>query len=158
MIARGLVAFAALAAATPAGAAFNAIEFFRGRTHGEATLKEILKAPKTIRVDSFGYEEKDGTLVVRQVINEPGKPARTRFWRLRQTGPGRYDGTLTDAASRVRIEQTGDAIRIRYRDKNHLDFDQRLSPVGPGQVRNRTKVKRFGITVAHLDEVIRKLD
>ena len=38
------------------------------------------------------------------------------------------------------------------RAKDHLDFDQWLTPVGPTQVRNKMRVKRFGITVAHFDE------
>ena len=39
-------------------------------------------------------------------------------------------------------------VRIRYKDKDHLDFDQTLTPAGARTVRNRMTVKRFGITVA----------
>lgn len=138
--------------------AFDPVEFFRGRTHGEGTLKAIFQSPKTLTVDSLGYEDEDGTLVIKQVIHEPAKPARTRFWRLRALGGGRYEGTLTDAASKVRIEQTGETIRIRYQARDRLNFDQVLTPAGPREVTNRMKVKRFGITVARMDEIIRKLD
>ena len=58
----------------------------------------------------------------------------------------------------MKIVQDGDSIRIHYRGKDHLIFDQLLTPAGPGQVRNRMKVRRFGIIVAHFDETIRKLD
>lgn len=138
--------------------AFDPVEFFRGRTHGEGTLKAIFQAPKTLSVDSLGYEDKDGTLVIRQVIHEPAKPQRTRYWRLRSLGDGRYEGTLTDAASKVRIEQKGDTIRIRYKAKDNLDFDQTLTPTGPRTVANKMRVKRFGIVVAHVTETIRKVD
>lgn len=138
--------------------AFDPVEFFRGRTHGEGTLKAIFQSPKALTVDSLGYEDKDGTLVIKQVIHEPSKPVRTRDWRLRALGEGRYEGTLTDAASKVRIEQKGDTIRIRYQAKDHLNFDQVLTPARPREVTNRMKVKRFGITVAHMDEIIRKVD
>jgi hypothetical protein len=77
---------------------------------------------------------------------------------MRQTGPRRFDGTLTDAAGPVRVDVEGNKVRIRYEAKNHLNFDQWLTPAGPRQVNNAMKVKRFGITVAHYDEVIRKLD
>jgi len=147
-----------IALAVVALLAFDPVEFFRGRTHGEGTLKAIFQSPKTLTVDSLGYEDKDGTLVIKQVINEPAKPPRTRYWRLRSLGGGRYEGTLTDAASKVRIEQTGDTIRIRYKAKDHLDFDQVLTPAGPRAVNNRMRVKRFGIVVARMDEVIRKVD
>jgi len=138
--------------------AFNPVEFFRGRTHGEGRLKAVLQPSQTITVDSLGRAEKDGTLVLEQVIRQSGKPQRTRYWRLRQTAPNRFEGTLTDAVGPVRIDQQGDRVHIRYTAKDHLVFDSWLSPAGPRQVNNRTRVKRFGLVVAHVDEVIRKLD
>ena len=145
--------------ATPLGAApFNPVDFFRGRTHGDGTLKVIFQPSKTIRVDSLGSTEKDGSLLLKQIIHEPGKPPRTRYWRMKQDGPTGFSGTLTDAASPVRVDVKGNEVRIRYKGKDNLDFDQRLTPAGPREVRNRMKVKRFGITVAHFEELIRKLD
>lgn len=152
------LAIALVAAAAPAQAAFNPVDFFRGRTHGEGMLKVIFQSSKQITVDSEGRMEKDGSLLLEQVVHEAGKPARTRYWHLRQTGPHSFEGTLTDAASPVRVDVEGERVRIRYKGKDHLDFDQWLTPVGPKQVNNAMRVKRFGITVAHYDEVIRKLD
>jgi Protein of unknown function (DUF3833) len=147
-----------LALSAPAQAAFNPVEFFRGRTHGEGTLKIIFQSPKTIGVDNLGRMEKDGSLLLEQVIHEPGKPARTRYWRLRQTAAGRFEGTLTDAASPVRVDVTNKGVRIRYHGKDHLDFDQLLTPAGANEVHNEMRVKRFGISVARFSETIRKLD
>jgi len=141
-----------------AAASFNPVEFFRGRTHGEGTLKVIFQPTKRITVDSEGRAEKDGSLLLEQVIHEPGKPARTRYWRLRQTAPDRFEGTLTDAAGPVRVDVSGSHVRIRYKAKNHLDFDQLLTPGSANEVHNKMRVKRFGLIVAHYDEVIRKLD
>ncbi|MFL6754232.1 MAG: DUF3833 family protein, partial [Sphingomicrobium sp.] len=92
------------------------------------------------------------------IIHEPGKPARTRFWHLRQTGPNRFSGPLTDAAGPVRVDVAGERVRIRYKGKDHLDFDQWLTPINGRSVSNKMRVRRFGIIVAHFDEVIRKLD
>lgn len=156
-IATGALIALALDAA-PAQAAFNPVEFFRGKTHGEGMLKIIFQSPKKMSVDSEGVSEKDGSLVLKQVIHEPGKPPRIRYWRMRQTGPDRFEGTLTDAAGPVRVDVDGDRVRIRYEAQNHLNFDQWLTPAGPREVKNAMKVKRFGITVAHYDEVIRKVD
>ena len=149
-----MIALVALAAA----ATLNPIEFFRGRSHGEGTLKVLLQKPKTISVDSVGRNERDGGLLLTQVIREQGKAPRTRHWRMRQTSPTRFDGTLTDAAGPVRVELIGERIRIRYKGKDNLDFEQWLTLAGPRQVNNAMRVKRFGITVAHFNEVIRKLD
>ena len=79
-----------LAAAAPAHAAFNPVDFFRGRTHGDGTLKVIFQHSKRISVDSVGRSEPDGSLLLEQVIHEPGKPPRTRYWRLRETAPNRF--------------------------------------------------------------------
>ncbi len=137
---------------------FDPVEFFRGRTQGIGTLKAAFQKSKTIRVDSMGKEQKDGALLLTQTIHEPGKAPRTRTWRMRRDGPTRYSGTLSDAAGPVRVTVEAGAIRIRYRDKDNLDFDQRLTAMSPRQLRNTMTVKRFGIRVATFDEVIRKLD
>jgi hypothetical protein len=155
---KGALAALLLITAVPAHAAFNPVEFFLGRTQGEGTLKVVLKAAKTIRVDSVGTAEKDGWLLLTQQIHEQGKAPRTRSWRLRQTGPTRFEGTLSDAASPVRVEMQGEGVRIRYRGKDHLDFDQWMTSAGPKRVNNEMRVRRFGVVVARFSEVIRKLD
>lgn len=142
----------------PASPAFDPVAFFEGRTEGEGRVKIIFKDAKTLRVESVGTRERDGTLALKQVIAEPGKPPRTRYWRLKALGGGRYSGTLTDAVGPVRIETVGTRIHIRYKAKDHLDYDQWLTPAGPRRVDNRMRVKRFGLTVAHVDEVISKRD
>ena len=149
---------ALLIASTAANAAFNPVEFFRGRTHGSGTLKVIFQSAKVIPVESEGTAEKDGSLILKQIIHEPGKPARTRYWHLRQIGPDRFTGTLTDAASPVRVDTINGRLRIRYKGKDHLDFEQWLTPISPTAVSNKMRVKRFGFTVARFEEIIRKLD
>ncbi|HEY8592434.1 MAG TPA: DUF3833 family protein [Sphingomicrobium sp.] len=149
---------AAVATSDAAQFAFNPIDFFRGRTRGDGTLKVLFQKPKRIQVESEGVEQKDGTLVLRQLIKEAGKKPRTRFWRLRQVAPNRFEGTLTDAAGPVRVDLVKQGVRIRYTAPNHLNFDQLLEPAGPGEVHNHMRVRRFGVTVARLEEVIRKLD
>ena len=151
-------AAALLVVSSAAEAAFNPVDFFRGRTHGTGTLKIIFSSPETIEVDNEGVSEPDGSLLLKQTIHEPGKPARVRQWHLRQIANGRFEGTLTDAASAVRVDVTKGGVRIRYTAQNHLNFDQLLTPAGPREVRNATRIRRFGIIVAHFDEVIRKLD
>jgi hypothetical protein len=148
----------AIAAASAEAAAFNPVEFFRGKTRGEGVLKVIFQSPQKILVESEGSEDKGGALLLKQTIHEPGKPQRIRYWRLRQTGAARFEGTLTDAAGPVRVDVVGAKVRIRYEAKNHLNFDQWLSQAGPKEVKNSMRVRRFGITVAHFEELIRKVD
>ena len=155
---KGALAALFLITSSSAHAAFNPVEFFRGRTQGEGTLKVVFKSAKTIRVDSLGTTEKDGSLLLTQKIHETGKAPHTRYWRLRETGPNSFEGTLTDAAGPVRVNVEGERVRIRYRGKDHLDFEQWLTPTGPKKVSNEMRVRRFGIVVARFSEVIRKLD
>lgn len=155
---KGIAAAIAIIASAPAHAALNPVEFFRGHTHGSGILKIIFQSPKRIEVDSEGKAERDGSLVLQQVIHEPGKPPRTRYWRMRQTAPNAFEGTLTDAASPVRVDVTKEGVRIRYTGQDHLNFDQMLTQVSPTEVHNAMRVKRFGFTVAHYDETIRKTD
>jgi hypothetical protein len=154
----GIAAVALIIAASPVQAPFNPVDFFRGRTHGTGTLKIIFRSPEVIQVDNLGTAQKDGSLVLEQVIHEPGKPPRTRYWRLRQTAANRFEGTLTDAASPVRVDVARGGIRIRYTGKDHLNFDQLLTPAGANEVHNQMRVRRFGIIVANFDEIIRKVD
>jgi hypothetical protein len=77
---------------------------------------------------------------------------------MRQTGPNRFEGTLTDATGPVRVTLEKGAVRIRYRAKGNLDYDQLLTPAGTRIVNNRLRVRRLGVTVARVEEVIRKLD
>ncbi len=58
----------------------------------------------------------------------------------------------------MRVDVTKDGIRISYTGKDHLTFDQLLKPVSETEVRDEIKITRFGFTVAHFEETIRKLD
>ena len=149
-----MIALLLAAAATQ----FDPVDFFRGRTRGEGTLKIVFQKARPIRVDSVGTAARDGALILTQTIREGDKPPRVRTWRMRKEPSGGYSGTRTDAVGPVRLTAENGAIRIRYRDKDNLDFDQRLVATSPRELRNRMTVKRFGVTVARIDETIRKLD
>jgi hypothetical protein len=149
---------AALAMAVPAHAAFDPVAFFKGKTHGDGTAKVILKPSKSVSVDSEGHVEPDGTLVLNQRVMEEGKPARVRHWRLRKTSPTHFEGTLSDAVGPVSVDLIGNRARIRFDGKNHLKFEQWLTPKSDRVVLNTMRVKRLGIVVAHFTETIRKAD
>ena len=149
---------AALAIAVPAHAAFDPVAFFKGKTHGDGKLKVVLKPTKSVSVDSEGHVEADGTLVLTQRVHEEGKPPRVRHWRLRKTSPTHFEGTLSDAVGPVSVDLIGDRARIRFNGKNHLKFEQWLTPKSKTVVLNTMRVKRLGIVVAHFTETIRKAD
>ena len=148
-------------APVPAAAAppFPVVPFFEGRTEGQGTLKIALSGAKPIRVQSRGRTEPDGTLVLVQNVEEAGKPARTRTWRIRETAPGQYTGTLSDATGPVQARATGNLLRISYRMKGGFDVSQVLTlQTGGRSARNVMTVRKFGLPIGKLEETIRKLD
>ncbi len=140
-------------------ATLDPIRFFSGRSHGEARLNVIFSGEQRVRVDSVGHSDGNHGLVLRQVIREGTKPARARIWRMRRAGPNRFTGELTDAAGPVEIEAAGPRATIRYTMKNGLAVTQQLALQRDRcTILNRLVVSRFGVRLARLEEVIRKLD
>ncbi len=149
-----------LAAAGEAVAAPDPVDpvaFFTGASHGEGRLREAFKRERRVTVDSVGRAEKDGTLVLDQKLAIEGDPLRMRRWLLRQVGPNRYTGTLTDATGPVEAKVIGRAIRIRYPMKGGLKVESWLAPRPGGRAfDNKTRITKWGMTVATLTERIEK--
>jgi hypothetical protein len=138
---------------------FDVAQFFVGRTQGEGVLNVMMSGSRSVRVRSIGRSERDGSVVLDQDIEEQGKPPRRRSWRLREVAPGRYAGTLSDAEGPVAGTATGNRLHLSFRMRGGMDVDQWLT-VAPDtrSARNVLRVRKFGVTVAALEETIRKLD
>ena len=151
---------AAISAASPAPAAgLDPLAFFTGRTRGDGQLKVIMKAPVPISVDSRGKPDGHGGIVLDQIIREGSKPLRSRRWVLHPTSPTTLSGTLTDAASPVRGSVSGRVLRLYYTRKDGLRASHVLTLQPGGQaMTNHMTVKRLGLVVARVEEIIRKLD
>ncbi|MEO7505534.1 MAG: DUF3833 family protein [Sphingomicrobium sp.] len=155
-----MLAVTACGSAEPApGAPLDPLAFFSGKSHGEATLSQVFTADRHVSVDSVGYPQRDGTLILTQSVAVQGKPPKAREWLLRRDRPGHYSGTLTEATGPVEADQVADAVRIRYKMKGGLKVEQWLAPLPGGKaIDNQLKVTKLGVKVAFLHEVIRKLD
>lgn len=151
---------AAIAAASPASAAgLDPLGFFTGRTRGDGQLKIIMKAPVPISVDSRGKPDGKGGIVLDQVIREGSKPLRSRRWVLHPTSPTTLSGTLTDATGPVRGSVSGRVLKLYYTRNDGLRASHVLTLQPGGRaMTNRMTVKRLGLVVARVEEVIRKLD
>lgn len=139
--------------------AFPVARFFAGRLEGEGVLRVMVGGSRAVRVSSLGRSEAGGTIRLDQTIREEGEPARTRTWRLREVAPGRYAGTLSDAAGPVVGEAAGNRLHLRFPMAGGMQAEQWLTLAPDGRsARNVLRVRKFGLTVAALDETIRKLD
>jgi hypothetical protein len=133
--------------------------FFSGRTHAENVLKIVFKRSARLIVDSVGGRGDRGDFVLIDTVREDGKPVRERKWIMRQTGPNRFTGALSDAVGPVEISVSGDRATIRYVMKGGLQVDQRLQLLADGRtLANHVVVRKFGFKFANVEGKVRKLD
>ncbi|HZF93771.1 MAG TPA: DUF3833 family protein [Allosphingosinicella sp.] len=143
----------------PGAPRFDPIAFFAGPTEGEGTIRKIFAGARSVRVRGTGHVEPDGMLVLDQLLEEAGAAPRRRQWRMRETAPGRYSGSLSDAERSVVGESSGNRLRLRFRMSGGLDVEQWLTLGADGRtVSNRMIVRKFGITVAAVTEIIRRTE
>ena len=150
--------FAALALA--ATHALDLTAFFSGKSHADNVIRIALHAPHKLIVDSVGGHNKEGEFVLIDTVREEGKPERTRTWVMHPVGPNHFTGVLSDAIGPVDVTVSGDSAVITYVMKEgHLKIVQRIQLQDDGKsVSNHVVAKKFGMTFAHVDGTIRKLD
>jgi len=135
------------------------MDFFAGRTRTENVLKIALHRPVPLIVDSVGGKGDRGDFVMVDTVHEGDKPVRTRKWIMHQVGPGRFAGTLTDAVGPVDMSVSGGSATVRYKMKGGLDIVQTMTLQDDGRsMSNHVVAKKFGLTFAHVDGTVRKLD
>jgi hypothetical protein len=133
--------------------------FFVGRTEGVGVVSVILSGRHGVRDRSRGRIEQGGILVLDQIVEEEGRPARRSSWRLARSRDNRITGTISDARSPVSGEVAGNVIRLRYRCAEGPSVEQSIT-LHPGgrTATNRMTFRRFGLTVATLESTIRRVD
>ena len=143
--------------AQASAARFDPVAFFTGPTTSEGTLSQIFSSDKPTRVTTFGVRQANGGMVLEQDVRIGDQPVRHRVWRLRETSPGRYSGSISDAATDVTGTLQGNTLTLTYTMDNNLGVHQVITAEPGGQsAKNVMRIKRFGITVARLRETIRK--
>ena len=140
------------------GPHFDVMRFFAGRSVGEGRLSRIFSRPEAVRVESSGRVE-GGVLHLVQTVRLGARPARIRSWAIREVGPGRYAGALTDAVGEFRAETRGNRLHLRYAMRGGLAVEQwlTLSPDGR-RASNLMRIRALGLVVAILAEDIRRID
>ncbi len=134
------------------------LSFFAGRTETEGTVKVMFKKAYRSRCLGQGRIEADGSLTLVQRVEDEGKEPRVRRWRVRELGPGRYTGTMSEASGPLEIQRVGKRYRFRFAMKGNLSVEQWLTPTPGGtSARSFTRVRKFGMTVATSEGSVRKL-
>ena len=134
-------------------------QFFVGRTEGVSTVNVMLSGRHQVRDRGRGRMAADGALLLHQVVEEEGKPARARNWRIARAGPNRFTGTISDARGPLTGEVVGNVLHLRYRSADGPSVEQWITMLPGGRTaRNRMTFRRFGVTVATLEGTIRRVD
>jgi hypothetical protein len=139
--------------------ALDALAFFAGQSRGEGTLKIALRKPRAVTVTSAGRWGDDGGLILDQTVALAGQPPTQRQWQLRRDGKAGLTGSLSDAAWPVTGRIEGNRLHLRFTMKGGLRADQWLALQPGGEVlHNVMIVRKFGLPVARLDEVITRTE
>jgi hypothetical protein len=147
-----------LLAAAPAAASPGPEQFFVGRTEGAGTVRVIMSGRHAVRDRSRGRIEAGGTLVLDQIVEEEGKPARRSSWRLTRAG-NRITGTISDARSPLTGDVAGNVIHLRFRSGEGPHVEQWITLQPGGRTASNLMVfRRFGLIVATLESTIRRVD
>ena len=149
-----------LLAAAPAPAPGSALEkFFVGRTEGSGTADISIKGKHWVRDRSSGRMDASGALLLDQVVEEEGKPARRRSWRLVRSGGNRVTGTISDVKGQVAGDISGNTLHLKYTMKEGPKVEQWITVQAGGRTAaNRMEFHRFGLHVATGKTTIRKID
>jgi uncharacterized protein DUF3833 len=151
----GLLLLAQAAAAVP----LPHEQFFVGRTAGESRVSVLFSGSHGVRDRGRGRIDRSGALVLDQIVEEEGKPARRRSWRLVRAGANRFTGTISDAGGPVAGEVLGNVLHLRYRTLEGVSVEQWITLHPGGRIaHNRMTFHRFGLNVATLEGTIRRLD
>lgn len=152
-----LLGASASASTAVVNAQTDPMRFFEGRTESISTIKLIMR--KSFESRSLGRGEIDsGVLNLVQRVQEDGKSPFDRRWRMRQVGPGRFAGTMTEAVGPVAVEEVGERYRFRFKMKGNVSVEQWLTPLPGGKVaRSNVTIRKLGMTVGRSDGTIRKL-
>ena len=134
-------------------------QFFVGRTTSTGTATILMRGSHAVRDRGRGRIERGNVLIMEQVIEEQGRPARSRTWRLVRTADNRITGSISDASGPVTGSARGNVIHLSYQSMEGITVEQWIA-LDPGRrtARNRMVYSRMGVQVATVETVIRKLD
>jgi hypothetical protein len=149
-----------LPAAASAGAdqKRDALHFFVGATEGMGTTTVLMRKPYHSHSTGIGVIKADGSLYLVQRTHDDGALPKIRRWLIRQVGPRRFSGTMSEATGPVDVQEIGGNYRFRFNMKGHLSVEEWMVPDAGGRsATTHTSIRKFGFPVAKLEGVVRKI-
>jgi hypothetical protein len=154
-----VIAFVSATATASAERTIEPLRFFEGTTESFSTVNVLMRRPYHSRTVGRGRIDQNGSLILVQRVEDEGKKPFERRWLIRQVGPGRFVGTMSDAAGPVAVTQSDGRYHFHLKTKGGLNVDQFVTPLPDGKsARTQSTIKKLGIRVATSQGTIRKLD
>lgn len=134
--------------------------FFSGRTHGDGTLLQRLRAPKALQVEGLGRMEADSTFRLDQTVTFRDGTTEKRTWHMRRLDAHTYTATLSDAAGKVSAETNGNVFHLRYLLRQPAVYMEQWIYLQPGGrvADNEATVTILGVPWVRLSERITRSD
>ena len=140
-------------------------EFFRGQTVGKGVFESrFAGVRREFTVVTTGtWNPKTFTLRLREDFRYADGERDTKVWFFQKVAEDRYIGQRADVLSPTNVRTVGNDLRFSYAAKVEtrdgpvaLRFNDTLTRVEPGVVRNTARVVKYGITVGTVDLTFRK--
>ncbi|MBW8785930.1 MAG: hypothetical protein JF593_15075 [Novosphingobium sp.] len=150
------IALATAASSQPITRDADPLAFFSGRTVGSGTLKVVLHHGQPTSTVSNGTIL-GNQLVLRQTVKIGSEPARAREWRLARVGADGVAGSMTEASGPISGKLVNRELVLDYGMQGGMQVHQLIRFAADGmRAENHMAIRRFGMTVGHLDEEIRR--
>jgi len=160
----GLVTLATLTSATAVSAGQGKIpradpmRFFEGRTEMVSTVRVVMSKPYRSRTLGEGHLLPDGTLALVQHVQDEGRPATSRRWKIRKVDADSFTGAMSEAVGPVTVQEVDGRYRFNFRMKGSLAVEQWVTPMPDGRTaKSNASVRKFGMRVATSEGFIRRL-
>lgn len=154
------LALAAVAVPASSGPAKidDPLRFWEGRTESISTVKIVMKKPYRSHAIGRGRIKPDGSLELVQRVDDEREGTKERRWQIRQVGPGRYSGTMSEAKGPITIEEIGGKFRFRFKMPGGVAVEQILTPLPGGRsASSKVTIKKLGVTVGRSEGTVRKI-
>ena len=142
------------------GPALSPIAFFTGHVRSWGVLEDRSGQPtQIVTTDCEGATDRDGSLRMTQRLHVGDDPVTVRDWRMRQTGPGRFEATANDMVGTAIGEAAGPAFHWQWtlatapgNSLKNVVLDQWWYLQADGSMLNRTTIRKVGFIAAEVTE------
>jgi hypothetical protein len=158
MMIAAIIAVASTASSANSYGLSDPLRFFVGTTESVTTVNVLMRKAYSARARGYGEIGRDGSLSLVQRVEDEGKKPFERRWYIRRAGPGRFEGSMSQAKGPVAVAEIDGRYRFRFRVKGNLSVEQWFIPLPGGTVaRTESTVRKLGLKVATSRGFIRRI-